>query len=87
MRKEKTLGKPRARVISSGALSWGETKIYFFVAECSLPNKKLPCLLLPCCNSTLRASSVNKQGHSERNPGFLSSSSLPNAMKPARPRF
>lgn len=53
----------------------------------TLPNKKLPCLLLFCCNSTLCASSVNKHGHSKRIPGFLSPSSLPHAMKPARPRF
>lgn len=93
MRKQKTLGKPPARVTSNGALSWGEIcKIKFFLAECSLkrlplPNKKLPYLLLPCCNSTLCAFSVNKRGHSKRNPVFLSSSSLPNATKPARPRF
>lgn len=53
----------------------------------TLPNKKLPCLLLSCCNSILCASSVNKHGHSKRNPGFLSPSSPPHAMKPARPRF
>lgn len=90
MRKEKTLRKSPARVISYGALSWRETKIQFFLAECSLkrlklPNKKLSCLLLLFCNSTSRASSVNKQAHSKRNPGFLSSSSLPNATKPGRP--
>lgn len=67
----------------------GETKIWFFLAECSLKRDlhfQIWNYFAGSCPAVI-ATPGNKQGPSQRNPGFLSSSSIPNATKTARLRF